>query len=77
MKFQSRYRLSTFPLRALTLGGCLGVGIATGLAGCGDRTTDVEHVQRAREHQAKQELPASIIELKNALQKNPENSDAR
>ena len=77
MKFQSRYRLSTFPLRALALGSCLGVGIAAGLAGCGDRTTDVEHVQRAREHQAKQELPASVIELKNALQKNPENRDAR
>ena len=77
MKFQSRYRLSTFPLRALALGSCLGVGIAAGLAGCSDRTTDVEHVQRAREHQAKQELPASVIELKNALQKNPENRDAR
>ncbi|MCP5158188.1 MAG: PEP-CTERM system TPR-repeat protein PrsT [Gammaproteobacteria bacterium] len=75
MKF--RYRSSSLTLRVLALGCCLGVGVATGLAGCGDRTTDVEHVQRAREYQAKQEWPASVIELKNALQKNPENRDAR
>lgn len=75
MKFS--YRLSTRPLRAAALGCCLGIGMTMGLAGCGDRTTDVEHVRRAREHQAKQELQASVIELKNALQKNPENRDAR
>lgn len=75
---KSRHRLSTFlPLRALALGCCLGTGIITGLAGCGDRTTDAEHVQRARDYQAKQEWQASVIELKNALQKNPENRDAR
>lgn len=74
---KSRYCLSTLPWRALALGSCLGVGIVTGLAGCGDRSTDVEHIQRARAHQAKQEWSASVIELKNALQKNPENREAR
>ena len=74
---KSRYRLLTLPLRALVLGCCLGVGVTTGLVSCGDRTTDVEHVQRAREYQTKQEWQAGVIELKNALQKNPENRDAR
>lgn len=75
MKF--RMRVSPPDPRAAARNICLAVGLAVGVAGCGDRTTDVEHVQRAREHQAKQELQASVIELKNALQKNPENRDAR
>ena len=39
--------------------------------------TDAEHVQRAKDFQAKGDLRASAIELKNALQKNPKNSEAR
>ncbi len=75
---KSRIRSTSLPKpRVTALNLCLAVGLAVGIAGCSDRTTDVEHVQRAREYQAKQELQASIIELKNALQKNPENRDAR
>ena len=33
---------------------CLGIGLATGITGCGDRTTDVEHFQRAQEYQTQQ-----------------------
>ncbi|MBK8535567.1 MAG: PEP-CTERM system TPR-repeat protein PrsT [Candidatus Competibacteraceae bacterium] len=75
MKFDMRVSLPEPRTAALKL--CLAVGLAVGGVGCGDRTTDVEYVQRAREHQAKRELQASVIELKNALQKNPENRDAR
>jgi len=74
---KSRDRLSTLPLRALALGCCLGIGSVTGLVGCGDQTTDIEHIQRAREYQNKREWQASVIELKNALQKNSKNQDAR
>lgn len=39
--------------------------------------TDVEYVQRAKQFRDKGDLQASIIELKNALQKNAKNADAR
>jgi putative PEP-CTERM system TPR-repeat lipoprotein len=38
---------------------------------------DVDYVQRALQYQDKGELPAAIIELKNALQQNPNNAEAR
>src|SRR5208282_4355982 len=40
------------------------------LAGC-DLTTGQEHVQRASEFRAQGKLDSAVIELKNALQKNP------
>lgn len=39
--------------------------------------TDVEHVTRAKDFTEKGELRSSVIELKNALQKNPKNTQAR
>src|SRR5438552_3030451 len=51
----------------LTIGGC-------------DQTkryTDQEYVQRAKDFQAQGKLDSAIIELKNALQKNPKNPEAR
>jgi putative PEP-CTERM system TPR-repeat lipoprotein len=41
------------------------------------RFTDQEHVQRARDFQDQRKLDSAVIELKNALQKNPKNSEAR
>ena len=41
------------------------------------RYTDQEYVQRAKEFQAQGKLESAVIELKNALQKNPKNSEAR
>ena len=75
MKKPSRFPV--FTSRAAVLACLLGAGLATGLVGCGDRTTDLEYLQRAREYQAKQDWSASVIELKNALRKNPDNRDAR
>ena len=69
--------VSRFRPRVAAIHLCLGIGLATSLTGCGDRVTDIEHFQRAQEYQTQQNLPASIIELKNALQKNPENREAR
>lgn len=49
------------------------------LAGCDafDKTTDVEHVAKAKDFKLKGNLQGSVIELKNALEKNPDNAEAR
>jgi putative PEP-CTERM system TPR-repeat lipoprotein len=49
------------------------------LPGC-DRTarlSEQEHIQRAKDFEDKQNLKGSIVELKNALQKNPDSAQAR
>jgi len=53
--------------------------LSLALSGC-DRFrnfTDQEHVQRAKDFLAKNDLRASEIELKNAVSKNPKNAEAR
>lgn len=55
------------------------VALFLGLGGC-ERLrnyTDQEHVQRAKDFQAKGDVKAAGIELKNALNKNPKNAEAR
>ncbi len=48
------------------------------LSGCGKtHLTEAEHLQRAKSYQAKGELNAAIIELKNTLQQNANNREAR
>jgi putative PEP-CTERM system TPR-repeat lipoprotein len=49
------------------------------LTGCdgGSNLTPEEHISRAKEYQNKKEINAAIIELKNALQKAPDNAQAR
>ncbi|MEO1766475.1 XrtA/PEP-CTERM system TPR-repeat protein PrsT [Thiobacter aerophilum] len=64
-----------------TLPFCCAAVLALGLtlSGC-DRLlsyTDQEHVQRAKDFQAKGDLRAAEIELKNAVAKNPKNPEAR
>ncbi len=45
---------------------------------CGKmEVSDVEHVQRAKQLQSEGDYRASLIELKNALQQNPKNAEAR
>ena len=53
--------------------------LAFWLAACdlGQSLSDVEYVYRAREHVEQGRLRAAVIELKNALAKNPDNADAR
>lgn len=64
---------------ALTLGLALAFGAPVTLSGCdsGGRLTEQEHIQRAKDFEDKGDLKASIIELKNAIQKNPESPQAR
>ncbi len=47
------------------------------LAGCGPSMTDAEHIQQGKEYQSKSSWNAAIIEFKNALRQNPNNTEAR
>lgn len=48
------------------------------LVACGKTDiSDVEHVNRAKQYQTTGDFKATLIELKNALQQNPKNSEAR
>ena len=48
-------------------------------AGCDriSQVTEQEHIQWAKDFEDKGNLKGSIIELKNAIQKNPDNAQAR
>lgn len=41
------------------------------------RLTPEEHIQRAKDYESKGELVSAVIELKNAVEKNPQNAQAR
>ena len=50
--------------------------VTTLLAGCGRDSSD-ELIKSAREHLAKNETQAAVIQLKNVLQKQPDSVEAR
>lgn len=58
----------------LRLSSIAGIGL---LIACGSPTSDLDHLTRAKEAQDQGDLRTSMIELKNALQKNPSNVEAR
>src|SRR4030065_1192158 len=66
---QHNARLTTLLILALSspLGGCDATA----------RLTEQEHIQRAKDFEDKGNLKGSIIELKNAIQKNPDSPQAR
>ena len=55
------------------------LALSTPLAGCDStaKLTEQEHIQRAKDFEDKGNLKGSIIELKNVIQKNPNNPQAR
>src|SRR5438309_3018152 len=59
------------------LGSCLLFAALLGLAGCQRNLTDKDFVQKGKEAQEQGKLAEAEIELKNALQKNPDNIEAR
>jgi putative PEP-CTERM system TPR-repeat lipoprotein len=65
-------------LKAL-YGGLLVLATLLAAGGCGQtqRTTDEEYLQKAKEYQAQGKLESAVIQLKNSLQKNPKNLEAR
>ncbi|GAC1407332.1 MAG: PEP-CTERM system TPR-repeat protein PrsT [Burkholderiaceae bacterium] len=54
----------------------LSAGVAA-LSGCGNTQTSQSLVADARQYQSKGDTKAAVIQLKNALQKNPDDVDAR
>jgi putative PEP-CTERM system TPR-repeat lipoprotein len=65
-----------FVARGRALVVCLGLALA--LAACDDgASAEAEHLQRAQELRTAGDVPSAIIELKNALQANPDNADTR
>lgn len=59
--------------------GLLILAALLGLAACDQtkRYTEQEHVQKAKEFQDQGKLDSAVIDLKNALQMNPKNAEAR
>src|ERR1700674_3335052 len=59
--------------------GLLILAALLGLAACDQtkRYTEQEHVQKAKEFQDQGKLESAVIDLKNALQINPKNAEAR
>ena len=51
--------------------------ILSGVASCGKPQTPQALIAEARQYQQKGDTPAAIIQLKNALQKNPKDAEAR
>ncbi len=47
------------------------------LYGCSEQVSDVEYLQRAKNNQNQGNLEAAVVELKNALNQNPNNPEAR
>ncbi|BCX88707.1 hypothetical protein MIN45_P1076 [Methylomarinovum tepidoasis] len=63
--------------RILKLLSFLPVWLALFAGGCSKPLSDAEHLARAKEFQEKGDLRAATIELKSALQQNPDNIEAR
>ena len=57
----------------------LALSVAVALPGCDSTAnlTEQEHIQRAKDFEDKGNLKGSIVELKNAIQKNPDSPQAR
>ena len=70
-----RVARSVGPVRGLALGALLGLTLVAGCGRFGDSAAD--HLVRAAELRAKGDAKGSLIELKNALQKEPDNAQAR
>lgn len=63
----------------ISLAIALAFATSVALSGCDSASslTEQEHIQRAKDFEDKGNLKASIVELKNAIQRNPGNSQAR
>jgi len=72
-------RPHSFRIAPLALSLALIFSSAASLSGCdrGARLSVEEHIERAKDFQSKGDMRASILELKNAIQKDPNNAQAR
>ena len=72
-------RPHSFRIAPLALSLALAFSLAASLSGCdrGARLSVEDHIERAKDFQGKGDMRASILELKNAVQKDPDNAQAR
>lgn len=65
--------------RPVALAIALAIAASTALVGCDSTSnlTEQEHIQRAKDFEDKGKLKGSVVELKNAIQKNPDSPQAR
>lgn len=72
-------RAHSFRIAPLALSLVLIFSSAASLSGCerGARLSVEEHIERAKDFQSKGDIRTSILELKNAVQKDPNNAQAR
>lgn len=70
--------ISSIKFRKATLSAtALGLLLSIGIVGCNKSQDPAALVSEARQYQQKGDSKAAIIQLKNALQKNPEDAEAR
>lgn len=67
--------MTFLPPRDKIVSACLAVATALALSGCGD--SDTKLIASAKELLAKKDARGAVIQLKNAIQKNPNSADAR
>jgi len=72
-------QIHSLRIASLALSIALVFSSAASLSGCdrGARLSAEEHIARAKDFQSKGDMRASILELKNAVQKDPNNAQAR
>lgn len=70
--------MKQMPKNRLINGALIGVLVISVLTGCEEREqTDVEYLSHAKELMDQRDFKGSVLELKNALGKNPDNPEAR
>ncbi len=51
--------------------------VLTIIVGCGETITAKKHIEQAKAYIIEKQIDESVIELKNAIQKSPKDSEAR
>ena len=75
MPYVSHPKLTT--RLAIKVSAVLLVALFGLVSGCSRDLTDKQYIERAKQAQDKGDLRASIIDLKNALRRNPDNTEGR
>lgn len=68
--------MAKYPV-ALVIALTLAISVACSGCDSTSKITEQEHIQRAKDFESKDDLKSSILELKNAIQKNPSSAQAR
>lgn len=64
-------------IRNTVLSGLLTLALASSLIGCGPDLSPAEHIAKAKEQISRADYGAALLELKNAVQKDPKSAEGR